>query len=247
MDPSYLDKAAYWVNLAYIATVCLTLIATVVVVFISYQRAAVRDVELKKVQADAARQVATANQLSAQASEHAASANAAASEAQSEAANATLAQEKLRKENLQLSIQLEQEKRLRLEVQERLAQQPSPGKVIGQNGQPRVLTNQQEQALASTMRSFSDRRVAVIEIGDGEAGPLARQISAALSSGSWSVSVSRLGALVPPQYGIICTHGPADRAAAALVETLRSFDLTVYERNANGNSQFEILVGLKPV
>jgi hypothetical protein len=246
MDSVLLEKAAYWVNFAYIATICLTLIASVVAVFISHQRASLRDAELKKVQAESARDVANANERSATANERAASANAVAAQAQSQAAAATLTQEQLRKQNLELSIQLEQEKRMRLEVEERLAQQSPKG--VAKNGQPRVLTEAQEQLLTSTMRRFNNEHVSLVEISDAEAAPLARQINTALSNAEWSIAVSRFGALAPPQYGIICTHAPSDRAAVALVETLRSFKLTVYERNSNGNgsARLEILVGLNP-
>ena len=223
MDPGLLDKAAYWVTFAYIATICLTLIASVVAVFLSHQRATLRDTELKKVQAESAREVATANEHSAAANERAASANAIASQAQSQAATATLTQEQLRKQNLELSIQLEQEKRLRMEMEERLTREGAKG--VAGNGQPRVLSEAQEQQLASTMRRFANEHASLIELVDVEAGPLARQINAALSSAEWSIAVNRFGALAPPQYGIICTHAPSDRAALALVETLRSFNL----------------------
>src|SRR4051812_45343326 len=105
MDPALLDKAAYWVTFAYIATIGLTLIVSVIAVFLSHQRATLRDAELKKVQAESAREVATANEHSSAANERAASANAMASQAQSQAAAATLTQEQLRKQNLELSIQ----------------------------------------------------------------------------------------------------------------------------------------------
>jgi hypothetical protein len=131
---------------------------------------------------------------------------------------------------------------MRLEMEERLA------KGVARNRQPRVLTETQEQLLTTTMRRFTNEHVSLVEIGDTEATPLARQINTALSNAEWSIAVSRFGALAPPQYGIICTHAPSDLAAVALVETLRSFKLTVYERNSNGNSsgRLEILVGLNP-
>lgn len=247
MDPALLDNAAYWVTFAYIAIIGLTLIASVVAVFLSHQRATLRDAELKKVQAESAREIAMANEHSAAANERAASANAVASQAQFQVAAATLTQEQLRKQNLELSIQLEQEKRLRLEAEERLSREGAKG-VAGNGQPPRVLTEAQGQVLASTMRRFANEHVSLVEIVDIEAGPLARQINAALSNAQWSIAVNRFGALAPPQYGIICTHAPSDPAAVALVETLRSFNLTVHERNSNGNGsgRFEILVGLNP-
>jgi hypothetical protein len=66
-----------------------------------------------------------------------------------------------------------------------------------------------------------------------------------LQSANWTIHVSRFGALVPPQHGIVCTHDANNPAATALVKTLRSFDLTVYERSG-AEGQFDILVGLRP-
>ena len=57
--------------------------------------------------------------------------------------------------------------------------------------------------------------------------------------------VSPVGALVPAQYGVICTHSPGDGPASALVSALRSVNLVVYERTETVD-QFQILVGLKP-
>src|SRR5215472_12619224 len=109
MNSAVLDNAASWVNVAYIASVGLTVILSILAVFISHQRASVRDIELKKVQAHSAQQIALANGRSAEA-------NAVAAEAESRTAAATVAQEELRRENLGLSMQLEQERKLRLEL-----------------------------------------------------------------------------------------------------------------------------------
>jgi hypothetical protein len=223
-DLALLDKAAFWINLAYIASVGLTVLTSVVIVFLSHQRAALRDLELKKVQLQAEER---------------------ASEAQAKAAAATMTEAQLRQENLQLSTQLEREKELRLEVEQRASRQPSIDRTASQNP-PRILTDEQEQLLVGEMRSFGEKRITIIELGDPEAGSLARQISAVLEKAQWHVVVSRVGALVPAQYGVICTHSPGNGPAAALVRALRSVNLVVYERTENLD-QFQIIVGLKPL
>jgi hypothetical protein len=235
---AWLDKAGDWINLIYIASVCVTILTSLVVVFLSHQRAALKDLELKKVRVQAQERIAAANQ-------RAAAANAAAAEAQAKAASATLAAAQLRKENLQLSIQLEREKELRLEAEKRAGRQPVGASSASQNPQARMLTAEQEQLLMAEMRRFGEKRVTIIELGDPEAGSLARQIGGVLEKAQWQVVVSRVGTLVPAQYGVICTHSPGDGPASALVSVLRSVNSVVYERTATVD-QCQIIVGLKP-
>jgi hypothetical protein len=206
------DKVAYWINLAYIASVCLTILTSVLVVFLSHQRAALKDLELKKGRAQAEKHIA--------------------------------AEAQLRKENLQLSIQLEREKELRLEIAQRAGWPTVGAGTASKNSRPRILTGEQEKLLVE-MRRFGEKPVTIIELGDPEAGSLARQIGTVLEKAQWHVVVSRVGALVPAQYGVICTHSPGDGPASALVGALRSMNLVVYERTQTVD-QLQIIVGLKP-
>src|SRR5687767_10273798 len=96
-DAAFLDRAGYWINLIYICLVCLTMMAGVVAVFVSHQRTALRDAELKRVRAESAQQIAAANLRSADAgdrfvtaNQHAAELDAAIAQAQSLAAAASL-------------------------------------------------------------------------------------------------------------------------------------------------------------
>jgi len=82
-DLALLDKVAYWINLAHIASVCLTILTSVVVVFLSHQRAALRDVELKKVQVQAEERIATAIEQFAEANRRAVRSEEHTSELQS--------------------------------------------------------------------------------------------------------------------------------------------------------------------
>jgi len=273
-DVAFLDKAAYWVNLAYIASVCLTVATSVVVVFISQQRAAVRGTDVEKVQKEAEARIAVANQQSAESNQRAAVLNAQAAQAQAQAAAAALAEAKIRKENLQLAADLEHERNLRLQTEQTGAQQPSaqqtpaqqpsapqtgaqqppaqptPAAAEPQNPQPsaepRVLTAQQEESLLYGVRQFPQKHVTIIELGDSEAGALARQIASVLEKAGWQVFISPVGALVPPQYGVICTHNGGDAAASALIAGLRSENIIVYDRT-EAVDQFQIIVGLKPL
>jgi hypothetical protein len=81
-------------------------------------------------------------------------------------------------------------------------------------------------------------------LGDPEAGALARQISSVLEKAGCHVFGSRVGALVPAQYGVICAHRPGDGAASALISSLRSVHLLVYDRSESVD-QFQVIVGLK--
>jgi hypothetical protein len=237
LDIAVLDKAAYWVNVAYIASVFLTLVLSVLVVFLSNRRSALKSQELESLQAAAAERLAVATQRAAEADQRAAAAAAAASKAQSDAAASLREQEQLRKANLQLSMDLETEKRLRLELENQAA-----GSV---DGQQRIMTAEQVKLLSSAMTPFAGKSATIIQLADPEAGTLAAQIRSVLENSQWNVFVTQVGALTPPQQGIICTHAPADAAASALVSTLRSFKLIVYERTENVD-RFQIIVGLRP-
>jgi hypothetical protein len=264
-DVAFLDKAAYWMNLAYIASVCLILATSVIVVYISHQRATLRGLNLERVQKQSAERLAAANQQSAEANQRAAALTKEVADAQAKAAAAALAEARLQKENLQLSMDLERERSLRLEIQKRTTAQPpsaqqplSPPAAADRSaagtresktplppGQMRVLTAQQEEVLSGELRRFAEKSVTIIELGDPEPGSLARQLATILKGARWQVFVNHVGALVPPQYGVICTHTSGDDAASAFAKALRSAHLVVYERT-NTVDQFQIIVGLKP-
>jgi hypothetical protein len=219
-----------WLNLAYLAGSALIVIAAALLAIFSHRRSEGKRTQFTKLQLDAEKRVADANKRAAAADEAAAS--------------AARAEEQLRKEILGLSVELEHEKRLRQEVEERVLRQRPLGRVSPETP-PRVLTAGQEERAIRILREFASTPVSMIEIEDPEAGPLACQITRIVRAAELQVAVSHYGALVPAQYGIICTHGPEEPAAAAFVHLLRSFNLLVYDR-AGTPGQFEILVGLKP-
>jgi hypothetical protein len=221
------------VSVAYIAGFALIAIAGLLAAYLSHRRSAEKEAAFTTLQLEAQRRVAAANKRAADAA-------AAASEA---AASAAVAQEQQRKEILDLTVQLEGEQRLRLEMEERLLRQP-PVRVSPETP-PRVLKAEQEEEAVRILRAFAGTPVSLIEIEDPEAGPLACQIARIIRNAALQVEVSRFGAMIPAQFGIICTHGPKEPAAAALIRLLRSFNLLVYDR-AGMQGQFEILVGLKP-
>ena len=217
------------VNLAYLAGTALIVIAALLSIF-SHRRSEQKRIQFTKLQLDAEKRVADANKRAAAADEAAAS--------------ATRALEQLRREILTLSAELEHEKKLRLEMEERVLLQ-RPLSRVSPETPPRVLTAGQEEEAVKILREFAGTPVSMIETEDPEAGPLACQITRIVRNAELQVAISQYGALVPAQYGIICTHGPKEPAAAAFVHLLRSFNLLVYDR-AGTPGQFEILVGLKP-
>ncbi|HEX4997740.1 MAG TPA: hypothetical protein VFY29_05920 [Terriglobia bacterium] len=234
-DLTSVDKTLFWVNLAYVASIVIMLAAGLFVVFLSWQRSSAAEAETRKRQLEFVQQTAAAN-------ERAARANEDAQRAISEAASSAADTQRIRKENMELAISLERERRMRLEMEDRLGRQPA---AAASAHTPRMLSLEQEQALVSAMSRFTSAHASLIELNDVEAGPFARDLTRMLRSAGWNVAVSNFGALVPPQHGIVCTHDDGNAAAAALVKTLRSYNLTVYERRGTPD-QFEILVGLKP-
>src|SRR6059036_281947 len=92
-DPLMLDKAVYWVNIAYIASVGLTIIASLMVYYLSQQRSGLMDAQIKKAGYDSQRDAATANQRAAEA-------NLVAEKAQAEKTQLAIREEQLKKQNL---------------------------------------------------------------------------------------------------------------------------------------------------
>src|SRR5215471_3274224 len=217
------------VNVGYLTGTVLIVIAALLSIF-SRRRSQEKRTQFTKLQLDAEKRVADANKRAAAADEAAAS--------------AARALEELRKKILALSGELEHEKRLRLEMEERVLRQ-RPLSRVSPETPPRVLTAGQEEQAVTILREFAGTPVSMIETEDPEARPLACQITRIVRNAELQVAVRQYGALVPAQYGIICTHGPKEPAAAAFVHLLRSFNLLVYDR-AGTPGQFEILVGLKP-
>jgi hypothetical protein len=240
VDPAFIDKLAYWVNFVFIVAVCITLASTVLVVVLSQWRTAGLRAEMQRLQTETAQQIKEAREEAIVLNDRVAAADSAAGHVRNQAEQA---REKLNQEKVELRTQLEKEKRLRLEAESRLLRPLAAAS--GQKQPFRRLTSAQEHELLLRLRRFEGRRVTVVELADDEAGALARQLTAVLSDARWDVLVSRIGALNPAQYAIICVHAPGDEAAALLVELLRSFDLTVYERG--GGRQLQVLVGLKPL
>ena len=217
------------VNVGYLTGTVLIVIAALLSIF-SRRRSQEKRTQFTKLQLDAEKRVADANKRAAAADEAAAS--------------AARALEELRKEILALSGELEHEKRLRLEMEERVLRQ-RPLSRVSPETPPRVLTAGQEEQAVTILREFAGTPVSMIETEDAEARPLACQITRIVRNAELQVAISQYDALVPAQYGIICTHGRKEPAAAAFVHLLRSFNLLVYDR-AGTPGQFEILVGLKP-
>ncbi len=232
-DPTFINWFADWINVVYLIALSVTLATSVLAVLLSHRRTSALQAELQKVRAESTRPSPGRevnrdfqSQPSPQAAE-------------------SVDRDELSRKNVELSIQLEKERRLRLEAEARLGRQSTSEADVQEPDGARLLTTAQEHALFLRLRRYEGNRVFVTELADNEAGQLARQISAALGKASWNVTVSRVGSLTPSQFGIICTHGSSDEAARLLIDTLRSFNLTVYERSGSG--PLEILIGLKPL
>jgi hypothetical protein len=215
-------------NIAYIAGSALILISAVLTI-LSYRRYREKENQLTKLQLDTQRRLAEADKRAEAANEAAAS--------------AVRERERLREEIAALSTELEREKTLRRKMEERVLR-PGPVGRVSPEGPPRVLTAGQEEEAVRIMREFAGTVLCMIEIEDPEAGPLAGQIQRMLREAGLQVEVCHFAALVPEQYGIICTHGPGEAAPVAFVKMMRGFDLVVYER-AGKAGEFEIVVGLK--
>ena len=152
---------------------------------------------LRQVQQDSLKQIGMAEQRAADAA-------SAVVKAEAEAAAAYALAEQLRQEKGELQSKIERETRRRQEAEQRASAAASAAVAIPKV--PRIATSEQLQSVSAQLAAFRGVQVYMIELGDAEASRLSQQVIDAMHNAGWTVSVTRLGALVPPQYGIICTQ-----------------------------------------
>jgi hypothetical protein len=101
----------------------------------------------------------------------------------------------------------------------------------------RVLSQSQQNAIAESLRN-SPQSLSVIILGDREANAYGKQLIGVLKDAGWSVTVSFIGEMGPPQYGIVVSGNDT------LVKALMDSGIEVSERPIP--MQANLLIGLKP-
>jgi hypothetical protein len=101
----------------------------------------------------------------------------------------------------------------------------------------RLLSQSQENAIAESLRS-SPQTLSVILLGDREANAYGQQIISVLKSAGWTVNVSFIGVMGPPEYGVMVSGNET------LLKTLKDAGIDALEGAIpmGGN----LLIGLKP-
>jgi predicted negative regulator of RcsB-dependent stress response len=120
-----------------------------------------------------------------------------------------------------------------LELQQRLAH--------------RRINQSDHDRLVVSLRPFRGSVVQLTKLGDAEAAQFADDVLTILRDAGWSVHLSIVGMVAPPQYGLVCTvdtSTPAGKAIAAALHTLPTAE--VRSGNLPQGIVGNILVGLKP-
>jgi hypothetical protein len=229
MDASFLETASFWSNIAVVALTVLAAIAGALALYFSSRLSALKDADLAKFQAESKAAISVADARGAEANAKAADAAKGTAEALLAAAGANERAGKIEVEAASQRERAAKAERELLALQQRLAW--------------RELTPEQERRFVTELSRFAGTRVAIMTLGEAEASKFGEQIKSVLTAARWSLAVSVAGLVSPPPYGVICTHTAGDAAAASFVGLLKSANVIVSERIANG---FQILIGLKP-
>jgi hypothetical protein len=119
-----------------------------------------------------------------------------------------------------------------LELQQRLAH--------------RRISKSDHDKLVASLRQYRGSAVNLTKLGDSEAAQFADDLVAVLSDARWHVTLSIIGTLSPPRYGLMCsvdTNSSAGRSLATVLRTLPTADV---KTASHQGFIAEIFVGLKP-
>jgi hypothetical protein len=190
--------------------------------------------QVGKVRADAEAQTSEAEKEATDANNSVGKANERASELEERPPKQNVARQKIaiRSGVANLEKDAADAKRAKLELQ--------------QMAGPRHLTQSQTQILVRELRKLGRRHLDVVLLGDQEASSFAGEISNVFAEADWALSLSRIGASSPPQYGLVLETPSAELPEAqSLVEAFRLAGLPLAVQPQR--PKVELFVGLNPV
>lgn len=164
-----------------------------------------------------------------------ATAKSNAATANENAANANERTEAIRQSNLKLQSALEKERLERLRLEESIA--------------PRRISDHQRSSFISALRASPQTlTIEVTVIGDQEATLYAEAIVAALNAAGVHRSMSWIGTVSPPPYGISLTLRNGSRKSLAIKSAFDGAQIPVVSSFADiGVFDAKVLIGLRPL
>jgi len=121
--------------------------------------------------------------------------------------------------------------------------------IINQTSQPRQLTQKQKEILYNDLKPFNGRTVHIIKLGDREAALYADEIIRILTSSGIKVSLTTIGILGPPKYGVFISNKPSIFAESVLKAFNRAgvdFTSDIGLGQNMSREEINILIGLRP-
>jgi hypothetical protein len=163
-----------------------------------------------------------------------------------------VADEKAAKASAEAAAANERAGKLELEAaqqRERAARAEKDLVDLQQRVAPRRLSADQSATIVSALRT-QPNALHIIRLGDSEAGTFADDLIAALRTAGWNVSVTGIGTMSPPRYGLVYLRGRSTAippAVEALRNVLQRAGITMSADDGSGpNGSSALLIGLKP-
>jgi hypothetical protein len=101
--------------------------------------------------------------------------------------------------------------------------------------------------LVASLKPFQGSTVQLTKLADAEAAQFADDILSVLHDAGWSVQLSSIGTVSPPQYGLLCSVDESTKAGHTLAAALHSLPTAdVKSATLAPPSIAAIFVGLKP-
>jgi len=99
----------------------------------------------------------------------------------------------------------------------------------------------------AALRPYAGSTLALIKLGDLEAGTFADDILSVLADAGWRVNLTTIGVMGPPKYGLQCSINDQSQAGKFLASVMRELPTASIESAPHLPVVADIIVGLKPL
>jgi hypothetical protein len=223
---SFDEWMTLWSGRVAVGATAIAAVAGMLLWFFGNRATAAKDEAFAKFKAGAEAHIADANARSAEAAKGTATALAKAAEVNERAGKLELEAAQQRERAAKAERQLE-ELRARTE--------------------PRRLSASQRETIVSELRQFSGTSLSIVRLGDAEAGTFADDLIAVLKAADWSLSISLVGLMGMPQYGVVLDF-KGNRPSPAMAALMAAFGKVGIPVPGRGPAAEDtLLIGLKPV
>lgn len=134
--------------------------------------------------------------------------------------------------------------------QEQIWKEEAARVTTSQQETQRKLSAEQRRIIIGALQPYTNQGISVTRLGDAEARAYATQIIDALAAAEWKLSITDIGMMVPPKYGILCIIENPEQpspAAGALLSAFESAGIPVSVERGGDIHNVSLFIGLKPL